>query len=647
MAVSNTLKVSSGHPMPYGPTILGPSVNFSIYAPYAQIVRLYFFDYQPENNMAQPCAEITLNTSRHRTGDVWHVQVAGLPDKVLYSYQIDEEGLILDPYSPEVWSGGLWGGVNQLTPDQKKHYQPLSFINQKVSVSLTPRPRIPFRDLVIYEMHVRGFTRHPSSKVAHPGTYSGVIEKIADIRDLGFNAIELMPIQEFNELSRCESLIQTQQTLLNYWGYSPASFFAPMNRFASRSEPGAAAEELRVLVNTCHKHRIEVILDVVFNHTDWIHPTRALDKEHYYILDERGNDTNYSGCGNTFSCNAPLSIDLILSALRNWVVKYGVDGFRFDLASIMTRDRDGTPMSNPPLIQAINADPVLKETKLIAEPWDAAGLYHTGSFPAHEGRWAEWNGQYRDAVRRFIKGTEHSQKAYATAICGSEPLYRDERKPYHSINFVTCHDGFSLKDLVTYQEKHNENNGEGNRDGNNCSENWNCGTEGETEDEAITQLRERQIRNFIAALMLSQGVPLWRMGDERGHTQFGNNNSWCQDNELSWLDWDRPISDFAKKMIALRKKSRILRQPHFLTGQDIQWHDPKWDQDNRTLVWTLKDHENNEHLFVAFNASHKKQELTLPKPPSRMKWIKITETGQGTKFLPPYSAVIFKATPLH
>lgn len=647
MTVSNTLKVSDGHPTPYGPTIMGPSVNFSLYAPHAQIVRLHFFEFCPHEAISKPIAEITLHPSHHRTGDVWHVQVSGLPIHVLYAYQIDEGELILDPYSPEVWSGGVWGEINQIIPDQKKHYQPLSLVNQKTTDPLASHPMIPFRDLLIYEMHVRGFTKHPSSETRHPGTYLGAIEKLPEIRDLGFNAIELLPIQEFNEISRCESLIETKQKLINYWGYSPVSFFAPMNRFAAQAKPGAAAEEFRSLVNACHKQRIEVILDVVFNHTDGSHPCRVLDKDHYYILDERNGDTNYSGCGNTFSPNDPLSIDLILSALRNWVVRYGVDGFRFDLASIMTRDPQGTPLSTPPLIQAINADPVLKETKFIAEPWDASGLYHVGSFPSHEGRWAEWNGKYRDAVRRFMKGTEHSQKEFATVVCGSEPLYREGRKPYHSINFITCHDGFSLRDLVTYQDKHNENNGEDNRDGNNCNENWNCGFEGETKDQEIKQLRERQVNNFIASLMLSQGVPLWRMGDERDHSQLGNNNAWSQDNEISWIDWNCPVSDFVKQMTAFRKNNSILRKPHFLTDQDIEWHDPKWDEDNRLLAWTIKDHENSQHIFAAFNASHEKKELILPKPPPQMKWSKVANTGEGTKFLPPYSAVIFKATPLH
>jgi len=647
MAVSNALKLSDGHPTPFGPTVLGPTVNFSLYAPQAQFVRLHFFEFQPDYNVAKHTAEVTLDPSRSRTGDVWHVEVEGLQGDVLYAYQIDEGELILDPYSPEVWSGGAWGEINRVIAGQKSHYLPLSYLSRNRGGSIKPRPLIPERDLLIYEMHVRGFTRHPSSETKHPGTYLGVVEKLAEIRDLGFNAIELLPIQEFNELSRCETFVKTRQKLVNYWGYSPVSFFAPMNRFASRAKPGAAAEEFRALVNACHELRIEVILDVVFNHTDWMHPCRTLDRERYFILDSRRGDTNYTGCGNTFSCNDPLSIDLIISALRNWVVMYGVDGFRFDLASIMTRDKEGSPLSSPPLIRAINADPVLRETKLIAEPWDAAGLYHVGSFPSHEERWSEWNGQYRDAVRRFIKGTEHSQKDFATALCGSEPLFRDQRKPYHSVNYITCHDGFSLRDLVTYQEKHNEDNGEGNRDGTDNNENWNCGVEGETGDEDINKLRQRQIKNLVSALMLSQGVPLWRMGDERGHTQRGNNNAWCQDNELSWLDWNLPIIEFVREMIAVRKKCRILRQPHFLTDQDIEWSDPRWEQDNRFLAWTLKDHEEGEDLFIAFNASHENQEPILPKPPPKMKWAKIADTGGAEKFLPPYSSAVFKATPLH
>jgi len=647
MEVSNILKVNDGQPTPFGPMNMGSSVNFSLYAPYAQTVRLLLFEFNEEQGLVNQNAEITLDPQTHRTGDVWHVNVGNLPDIVLYGYRLNNDPLILDPYSPEVWSGGFWGKPNAITPDQTRHYFPLSLINRKSSTPLVPSPNAPLRELVIYELHVRGFTKHPSSQVEHPGSYLGVIEKIPYLKDLGFNAIEFLPMQEFNECSRCESFVPTKQTLLNYWGYSPVSFFAPMNRFASNNRPGAAAEEFRTLVNVCHQHKIEVILDVVFNHTDWNHPCRTLDRDSYYLLDDHHHDTNYSGCGNTFSCNHPLSIDLILSALRSWVSLYGVDGFRFDLASIMTRAPDGTPLAHPPLIQAINADPILKETKLIAEPWDAAGLYHVGHFPSHDGRWAEWNGQYRDAARRFIKGTENSKSEFASAICGSEALYKQGRKPYHSINMITCHDGFSLSDLVSYQNKHNTENGEENRDGTNCNESWNGGIEGETGDQEVRQLRLKQIKNFITTMMISQGVPLWRMGDERGHTQNGNNNAWCQDNELSWLDWNRPRLDFLKEMISLRKKCHILHQSHFLTDQDIEWHEPKWDQDDRFLAFTLKDHDKSEDLFVAFNASHEKRELILPTPPPQTKWQEVVNTGDGGKFIPPYSTVIYIAEKIH
>ncbi len=647
MEISNILKVSSGRPAPLGPFALGDCVNFSLYAPQAQSVKIVLWEENERSGLLRPGAQIVLDSERNRTGDTWHIEIDGLPQNVFYHYQTDKESAILDPYCPEIWSGGAWREINTLADDQPTHYFPLNLLRRSFKREHPPpAPKIPLRDLIIYEMHVRGLTQHRSSKVEHPGTYLGVIEKLPDIKEMGFNAIELLPVQEFYELSRFESLIATRSELINYWGYSPVSFFAPMNRYAFSNKPGAAADELRQLVHACHEFKVEVIVDFVVNHTDARHPCRLLDRDNYYIVDHKGRDTNDTGCGNTFSCNHPISMDLILASLRHWVTEFGIDGFRFDLASIMTRGEDGTPLAHPPLIHAINADPILKEIKFMAEAWDAGGLYHVGSFPNHEGRWAEWNGRYRDTIRKFIKGSPYQKAEFATAVSGYESLYR-HRKPFHSINMVTCHDGFSLHDLVAYQDKHNETNGENNRDGTNAHDSWNCGVEGPTEDPGILELRERQMKNLITALLISQGVPLIRMGDERGHSQNGNNNTWCQDNELSWIDWSKPLNEFFRDMIQFRKGCQLLHQGHFLSDEDVDWHIENWEDDTRFVAFTLKDHDKEQHLFVAFNASHERKELVLPKPPQQSRWTCVLGSHQHEGALEPYSSVIFQAKKIH
>lgn len=647
MEISNVLKVSSGRPTPLGPFSLGDCVNFSLYAPHAQSVRITLWEENKKSGLLRPEAEIILDPEQNRTGDTWHVEIDGLPKNVFYHYQTDKRSAILDPYCPEIWSGGAWRDINAIADGQPCHYFPLNFLRRTLKREPNrPGPKIPLKDLIIYEMHVRGLTQHPSSKAQHPGTYLGVIEKLPDIKRMGFNAIELLPIQEFYELSRFESLIKTRSELINYWGYSPVSFFAPMNRYASCNKPGAAADELRQLVNACHELKIEVIVDFVVNHTDARHPCRTLDRDSYYIVDHKGRDTNDTGCGNTFSCNHPLSMDLILASLRHWVTEFGIDGFRFDLASIMTRGEDGSPLAHPPLIHAMNTDPILKEVKFIAEAWDAGGLYHVGNFPSHEGRWAEWNGRYRDTIRKFIKGSPHQKAEFATAVSGYESLYH-HRKPFHSINMVTCHDGFSLQDLVSFQDKHNETNGENNRDGTNAHDSWNCGVEGPTEDPGILELRERQMKNLITALLISQGVPLIRMGDERRHSQNGNNNTWCQDNELSWIDWSKPINEFIRDMILFRKGCRLLHQGRFLTDADVDWHMDNWEEDTRFVAFTLNDHDEEQHLFIAFNASHEKKELILPKPPPQSRWRCVLGSSHYRGALQPYSSVIFQAEKIH
>ncbi len=523
MPVSQALKrvnVKRGRPMPLGPIVLDGGVNFSLYAKEAVSISLNLFEFNSKKHLVQPIASIALDPQKNRTGNTWHVFVERLPDKVLYGYVIDNSDLLLDPYAPEIWSGADWGQPNTLFFGQKRFYSPFGLINLLPSFDWEDdvNPKIPLRDLVLYELHVRGFTAHSRSSTRYPGTYSALIEKIPYLKNLGINAVELMPIFEFNELSYCRSWIQSRSTLLNYWGYSPLSFFAPMNRFSASREPGGASEELKALIKEMHKNGIEVLLDVVYNHTaesenkGSVYSYRGLDRQSYYMINGENYDQNFTGCGHTFNSNHPIARELIISSLRHWVSEYHIDGFRFDLASALTRNIDGEPMDQPPLIQSANADPILSKVKLIAEPWDAGGLYHVGNFPSHEGRWAEWNGKYRDDIRDFVKGTERKKEAFASRICGSEDLYHYQRSPGNSINFVTCHDGFTLHDLVSYNSKHNEANGEDNRDGSDDNRSWNSGHEGKTKISSVLKLRERQMKNFIAALLLSQGVPMVQNG---------------------------------------------------------------------------------------------------------------------------------------
>ena len=519
-------------------------------------------------------------------------------------------------------------------------------------------------------MHVRGFTQDPSSNVVDRGTFLGIIEKIPYLKSLGINAVELMPIHEFNENDNSNRDPTTNETLCNYWGYSTVNFFSPMSRYGTGKK--SALHEFKTLVKALHAHGIEVILDVVYNHTaegngeGSIISFKGLENSVYYMLGPNGEYYNFSGCGNTLNCNNPLVRELIRDSLRYWVTEMHVDGFRFDLASILTRSHDGIVLSNPPLIEAITLDPILANTKLIAEAWDAGGLYQVGTFPAM-GTWAEWNGKYRDSIRRFVKGTDEEVGSFATRICGSEDLYGKGRLPSHSINFVTAHDGFTLSDLASYNQKHNEPNGENNRDGTDDNESWNCGEEGTTNDPEVIALRKRQMKNFHLALMVSQGVPMILMGDEYGHTKLGNNNSWGHDSRLNWFQWDtldenQDFFRFYRMAIDFRKKHPVLTRTRFLTEHDITWHGvepgkPDWSSKSRFIAFTLPDPINNYTLYIAFNAYYRELIIHLPwrdtlwhqmaytmlPPPKDIVEEREAETLQGKTFtLAPYSALILK-----
>jgi isoamylase len=548
---------SAGFALPMGAFLKPKGVNFAVFTRHAETVTLVLF----RSGTEKPCAEIPLDPNVNRTGHIWHILVHGLDPNLRYGYRMsgpcDPKGaghyfspknLLLDPYAKALTGGSQWG----------VHYcrdglcSPLSSFQRRCCIVGNEfdwegdRPlNIPLEKSIIYELHVRGFTRHASSGVPHPGTYQGLVEKIPYLKKLGITAVELLPVAEFNELELTNHNPFTGEKLKNFWGYSPLAFFAPKAAYAVNGRNGNQVREFKEMVKALHRAGIEVILDVVFNHTAEggsdgpVISFRGLDNIIYYLLDPRSREyLNFSGCGNTVNCNHPLVRHLIMDCLRYWVMEMHVDGFRFDLASILGRDQQGNVLSNPPMVEKIAEDPILAHTKIIAEAWDAAGLYQVGSFSTNR-RWAEWNGRFRDDVRRFLCGHEGMVAALATRIGGSADLYQDDgRRPHNSINFITSHDGFTLYDQVSYNEKHNLANGEGNRDGCNNNLSWNSGSEGPTDDEAINELRLRRIKTFAAILMLSQGVPMLMAGDEFGRTQRGNNNAYCQDNETSWLDWE-------------------------------------------------------------------------------------------------------------
>lgn len=627
---ATSLEISKGIQLPYGPSVQEEGINFAISSKQANTVALCLFE-QPGT---PPLHTIPLDPLIHKTGNVWHICVKIPPSIKYYAYQIQSEVVksdplpyLLDPYAKAVGTGTAWG-------DRSSPYLPLGVILEKEEFDWEniESPRIPIENLVIYEMHVRGFTQDESSQVKHPGTFLGVIEKIPHLLELGINAVELMPVQEFNECEYSKENPETKTPLCNYWGYSPLNFFSFMNRYAVSKEPGGVLQEFKTLVKELHRNGIEVILDIVFNHTSEgnekgpILSYKGIDKAVYYLLDKDGNYQNHTGCGNTFNCNQPTVRELIQDVLRYLVIETQVDGFRFDLASIFTRDTTGNPMAISPLIDELSLDPILAQVKLIAEPWDL-GVYQVGAFYPFVDRWSEWNGKYRDMVRNYIKGTGATSK-FTTRICGSQDLY-PLRSPQASLNFITAHDGFTLYDLVSYNEKKNFANGEDNKDGFDHNDSWNCGEEGPTENEKVNALRQRQMRNFHFSQMISQGLPMVLMGDEYAHTKKGNNNTWCQDDEYSWFMWNKIAENedfyrFFRLMIKFRLANPILHQRTFLENEDIQWHGlhplkPNFAE--KFVAYTLFDHEKGENLYIAFNPQEGESVVTFPKSFKHWHWI--------------------------
>ncbi len=668
----NKIMILPGKPIPLGVSYHRDYTQFALFSRHAEEVSLLLFE---NANDSQAELVIKLDPQINKTGDVWHVAVYGVEPKHYYAYQVNgpyspKEGhrynvnkLLIDPYAKALTGDFDWKLDKSMGYNSNSPKQDLSF-SKETNIEYVPKcividdyydwendkhPLIPTQNTIIYELHVRGFTQHPSSNVVHKGKFAGLIEKIPYLKDLGVTAVELLPIQEFDENENFRTNPFTGEKLKNYWGYSTISFFSPKGSYCVHNSLGQQVIEFKDLVKEFHKAGIEVILDVVFNHTGEGNekgPTlsfRGIDNVIYYMLENGRYYKNFSGCGNTMNCNHPIVRDFILDCLRYWVVEMHIDGFRFDLASILGRDSDGTVLENPPLIQIIAEDPILRNTKLIAEAWDAAGLYQVGSFPGT--RWAEWNAKFRDTLRSFWKGDKGKISDLATRLAGSSDLYQHSgRRPFHSINFITCHDGFTLRDLVSYNNKHNEANSENNNDGENNNASYNYGVEGETEDSEIISIRKRQRKNFMVSLLLSQGVPMINMGDEFGRTQNGNNNPWCQDNEISWMDWNllKKESDFhrfVKLLINFRKNHKAFKRINFFKGvagineiPDINWFDHKglhlrWDENLKHIAFFLSGapedtgyEEEDSNFYIMMNAHEKKLSFRLPKEFAVLKW---------------------------
>lgn len=646
----NGFAVRPGLYLSNGASMVDGGVNFTIHSYGATACTLCLF----HRTEKEPYAVIPFPES-YRIGNTYSMIVYGLePTEFEYAYQFDGEydpqkGLlfdknnyILDPYAKAVVGQSEWGRKSGKDPFYKARV-----VDDGYDWGNKKQENQQVKDLIIYEMHVRGFTKDSSSGVTHRGTFAGIEEKIPYLVELGVNAVELMPIFEFDEMEAVRNV--DGEELYNYWGYSTVCFFAPNTSYTSALEYNREGTELRELIRELHKNNIEVILDVVFNHTaegNEMGPSfsfKGIDNNIYYMLTPDGKYYNFSGCGNVLNCNHPIVEQFILDCLRYWVVSYRVDGFRFDLASIMGRNEDGSPMSKPPLLQSLAFDPILGKVKLIAEAWDAGGLYQVGSFPSWN-RWAEWNGRYRDDMRCFLKGDYGMAQAAINRITGSYDLYNPENRGENaSVNFINCHDGFTLYDMYAYNCKHNEKNGWNNTDGDSNNNSWNCGDEGEVDDEEILTLRNRMRKNAFAVLMCSRGSAMFLAGDEFCNTQFGNNNAYCQDNIISWLDWTRKdkyseMFEFCKFMIRLRKQHPILRGRSGPSGcgfPEVSIHNQTaWNSscsaDTRTIgiMFAGRNADNTEDdiIYIGLNTFWEDVNIQLPNLPLGRKWRVIMNT---------------------
>ncbi len=653
-----------------GATAIPGGVNFTVQSSRASEITLLLF----HRGEDVPFAELPF-PEHYKIGHVYSMIVFNLSIYDLeYAYRVDgpylpERGLIfdkskilLDPYAKAVAGQRNWGEKN-LPGD----FYRARVVKDDFDWKDFKQPLLKLDDLIIYELHVRGFTKDPSSKVTFPGTFEGLREKIPYLLDLGVNAVELMPIFEFDEM--LDARDYNGHTLYNYWGYNTVSFFSPNSSYTAAREFNREGNEFKELVKELNENGIEVILDVVFNHTAEGNEQgkyisfKGFDNNIYYLLTPQGFYYNFSGCGNTLNCNNPIVQQLILECLRYWVITYRVDGFRFDLASILGRNEDGSPMSSPPLLQSLAYDPILGNIKLIAEAWDAGGLYQVGSFPSWNDRWAEWNGRYRDDLRRFLKGDEGLAQAVALRMMGSPDLYSQSNRRNATINFITCHDGFTLYDLYAYNEKHNEANGWGGSDGSNDNYSWNCGEEGESENPEVVRLRMRMIKNACAALLSSRGAAMFLAGDEFCNTQYGNNNPYCQDNRISWLDWKNlkkhaDVYRFFKQMIRIRRSHPALRKilPPALCGlPSVSLHGVSpWKSQMESydhylgVMFAGLDPQTDEDdiLYVGLNSYWENIRIQLPEPPRDFHWEDLITTCDDAicgKVLHPESSFIAQA----
>jgi len=663
---SGPYRTSVGEPLPLGATIVDGGVNFSVFSQHATLIELLLFDRYDD---PRPRQVIPLHPRLHRTFNYWHAFVDGVGPGQIYAYRAhgpwdpahghryNPRKVLLDPYAHAIVYGDNWSRSAACEPIENARsamkglvIDPHDFDWQGVIP-----PRYGNRERVIYEMHVRGFTKHPTSETTHPGTFAAVIEKIPYLLSLGVTTVQLMPVFQFDEREVNNVNPVDGRTLTNYWGYSPIGFFSPHRGYYT--EDWSQMRHLtgfREMVRELHRAGLEVFLDVVFNHTaegDERGPSlsfRGLDNAVYYLLDpdDRSRYADFSGCGNTINANHPMVRRLILDSLRYWVEVMHVDGFRFDLASALSRDARGRPMREPPLLWEIEQDPLLVHTRLVAEAWDAAGLYQVGSFPGE--RWAEWNGRFRDDIRHFVRGDIGYAGAAAARLLGSADLYEAHgREPHQSINYVTAHDGFTLADLVSYDRKHNYENGEENTDGHNDNISCNHGAEGPTDDPAIQRLRVRQMKNLLALLFLAHGTPMLLMGDELARTQRGNNNAYCQDNPISWLDWSttiehEEINRFAREMIRLRRAHPNLAPQKYAIGAEtrgasrwgrvtVAWHgvkvgEPDWSEGSRTLSYGLNG-PGDDPIHILVSAHDEPLRFELPPPPEGHRWHRAVDTS--------------------